>query len=175
METTVPFPVPYNTVFSYYPSEVKMILENTITEIFKHTNLSSCKNLYLCEIEYDKTYNLYSFEVELQETVTYYDARCGERDVRHLNNHFKHLQSKCIQNWDCQYQHLCYCQQQYIQQMSHLGYSTIIPEQTAVQYREWLKKWQYFLDFNIVFVSCTKANYDRSGRTCVVRFKIVLQ
>lgn len=40
-----------------------------------------------------------------------------------------------------------------------------IPEQSWVNYREFCKKYQYFLYANIVFVSCTKASYDKYGNS----------
>lgn len=164
--------VPYRTDFNYYPNEPQTILESTLTEVLKHANLLSFNLPTLCEVDYDAETNLYAFELVLQNNIAFYDSSAGERDVRRMNHHFQHLQTNCAKSRDNLYNTYCARLQQYQYEVHMSGRSTIIPEQSWVEYLEYCKKWQYFLFANIVFVSCTKASYDRNGRICVVRFKI---
>ena len=165
--------IPYHTGFDYFPNEAQTILENNITEVVNHANLNAFHLPSLCLLDYDSQHNLLTFELMLKDNVTYYDSNTGERDISHLNRHFQHLQTKCVNHINNLYQtHCMQCQQwQYDMQMN--GYSSVIPEQSWIAYLDYLKKWQYFLCANIVFVSCAKASYDRRGRVCVVKFKIV--
>ena len=166
------FTVPYHTDFNYYPNEPQTILESTITEVLRHANLLSFNVPSLCMIDYDVKNNLYTFELVLQNAIAFYDTSAGERDVRRMNHHFQHLQTNCAKTRDKLYCTYCTKAQQYQKEIEMYGHSSVILEQSWVEYLEYCKKWQYFLFANLVFVSCTKASYDRNGRICVVRFKI---
>ena len=166
------FPLPYLAGYNYYPNEAQVILENAIVQVVRHANLLSFVPPSLCEVSYDEKTKLYTFELVLYNNVSHYSRDCAERDVNRLNHHFQHLQTNCAKTRDNLYNTHCTKLQQYQYEMQTYGHSSIIPEQSWIQYLEYCKTWQYFLSATILFVSCTKASYDRHGRICVVCFKI---
>ena len=165
--------IPYNRDFYYaYNNEPQIILETTITEVVKHARLLSFNLPSLCEVDYDAASNLYTFELVLLDTINIYDANASERDVRRLNHHYEHLKTKCLQQKDSLLEEYNICYTTYQNELAVYGVSSLNPEAAWLKYIEYCKAWQYFIFANIVFVNCSKANYDRRGRTCVVKFKI---
>lgn len=166
---------PYNSSFTYVDNEIQVLIEKTVTEVIGHTHSTFFVAPSLCEVTYDAPMNLFSFELILNRNVDYYDEQLGKKDVERFNHHYEHIQvqhrndcnSLCMQHSDLY--------RRYESELQNCGYSNINPilvEQAWINYCEALKSLQYFVTFNVEFVSCSKATYDPTGRICVVRFKI---
>lgn len=167
------FSIPYNTDFNYMNlKEVQNILEDTITLIFNALNFGIFHQLSLCELECDSN-GIFSFEIELRDSVIVFDENTIDRFIRRLNHRFSHYQQKCREKYNELLNNYYYATQQFYYEIQCFGASNITPEKEQLNYINYCKKWQYFLYADIIFLSCTKASYDRNGRTCTVYFKIV--
>lgn len=152
--------------------EVQNILEDTVTMIFNALNFSIFQPLSLCEIECDSA-GIFSFEIELRDSVIVFDENTIDRFIKRLNHRFGHFQQKCREKYNELLNTYYVATQQFYYEIQNIGFSNITPEKEQLNFINYCKKWQYFLYADIIFLSCTKASYDRNGRTCTVYFKIV--
>lgn len=164
--------LPYYNAFDYQNmEEIVVILENTITEIVQHANLSYYQKPSLCLIDGGK-HGIFRTELELKDNVTnpeFYE----KRDLKILNKHFCHLQERYETEYkhkDSEFSYLC---QKNDMQLQTYGYSEIDLDRAHLAFTDFCKKKQYFLCTCIRFESLARASYDRYGRISVLKFKIM--
>lgn len=169
------YSLPYDSQFTYCNNELQVIMENTVTEVVKHTQSTIFIAPTLCQVEYDASTNLLSFELVLRDDINYYDEQRGKKDIDRFNHHYQHLQVQHATQGKALYTQYYNLHSQYLNEMQNYGYSAVNLlniEQLWIACNEYMKQWQYYVSFNLAFVSCSKASYDPTGRICVVRFKI---
>lgn len=160
-----------NFNYPYGTEEVRAIVENTITQILFHARLRAFSIQPYCIVEIDPETNLLQTELVLSGSVDGYSESREKQDLKRLNEHYRALKIKCCKH----YEKMCtqYNEAQIRYEQSQMaGIFGISLESMFTHRLDFAKENQYFLEFNLEFVSLRRAVYDKTGSTCILKFKI---
>ena len=161
-----------NYFYSYGMVEIQGILEDTITQVLSNARLCAFQAQYHYIIENDIATNLLQTELVLKDSVESYPEAREKQDLKRISSHYRALATKRFINFQKIYQKYCtkIMQNQQNSNFACIGENL---ESIMLQGMEFGKINQYFLQFELQFVSLNRAMYDRTGSTCLLKFKIV--
>lgn len=160
-----------NFNYPFGTEEVRGIVENTVTQILFHARLRafSIQPYYIVEI--DPETNMLQTELVLLDSVGGYSESREKQDLKRLNEHYRALKTKRAK----QYENMCnqYNQTQAQCEQSQMAcFLDASLESMFIHGLDFAKENQYFLEFNLQFISLRRAVYDKTGSTCILKFKI---
>lgn len=162
----------FSTEFVYLdPEEVRYIVERSLTAVVKHAHLTPFA--YLNELVVSNDVNnkkLLVTELELHSDASYSQHR-EAKDLQRLASHYRALRIEAMRKQQILANNLqCACARQ--QQNAAFGAVWSDVENCQLRLQEFIKEHQFFLMFNMRFISLSRASYDRDGRVCLLRFAI---
>lgn len=160
-----------NFKYPYGIEEIRGMVEYTITQILFNARLRAFNSQPYYIVEFDSETNLLQTELILMDSVDGYSESREKHDLKRLNEHYRALKIKCAKHYDKMCDQYNNSQIQY--QQNHIAsiFCTSL-ESMFIHEMDFAKENQYFLEFNLEFVSLRRAVYDRTGRTCFLKFKI---
>ena len=166
--------IPFHTDYNYEMGELEAILEQTITYILNHARLSSFEPCSLCTIDIEPNTGCLTTELILHDSVNGYEHYLAQKDITKLNHHFRALKIQHKKEFQRLYEEAFETEQAYHAQIFYDGYSNINPNRKWYLFHDYRKKWQYLLFSTIQFETISRVNYDKHGRICLLRFKIII-
>lgn len=160
-----------NFNYPFGTEEVRAIVENTITQILFHARLRAFSIQPYCIVEIDPETNLLQTELVLSGSVDGYSESRERQDLKRLNEHYRALKTKRAKQYESMCKQYNNAQMQYKQSPMFSFLSSSL-EVMFVHGLDFAKENQYFLEFNLQFVSLRRAVYDKTGSTCILKFKI---
>lgn len=165
----------YSNLFCYPfgMDEVRGILENTVSQVLSKSHLTSFQCFDYCIVNNDLETNLLQTELILRDSVESYPDSKEKQDLTRIAEHYRALatrQAKRFQVLNTQYDSMFSAYQTGGMFPAYWGQNL---ETVTIRRLEFAKDNQYFLQFKLQFVSLNRAMYDRHGRTCLLKFKIM--
>jgi len=143
----------------------------TVTSVLQKAALSRYEQNSLYAInEIDSS--TYSTELTLHENVINPELY-AERDVSRLNSIYKYYQEGVMREKrkiDYEFQMV---QNKAACEMQMTGFTEIDCQKNALIYQDYLEKNQFYLFYSIVFLTISRVAYDKMGRTCVLKFRVM--